>query len=86
MDREYNVMKALSDAGSVVPVTRPVAVCTDASYIGAPFYLMSLVDGVAVQIESAMSASSRASARSSCIWRQYWRQQDSHGASPPSEL
>jgi aminoglycoside phosphotransferase (APT) family kinase protein len=49
MHREFAVMKALHDAGSVVPVPRPIDLCRDESYIGAPFYLMSLVDGVVVR-------------------------------------
>ena len=49
MHREFNVMKALSDSGSVVPVPRPIELCEDDSYIGAPFYLMDHVDGVVVR-------------------------------------
>ena len=49
MHREFGVMKALHDAGSVVPVPEPIALCNDESYIGAPFYLMSYVDGVVVR-------------------------------------
>ncbi|WP_328600815.1 phosphotransferase family protein [Actinomadura physcomitrii] len=46
MKREYTVIRAL--AGSTVPVPEAVHLCEDASVIGAPFYLMSLVDGVPV--------------------------------------
>ena len=49
MHREFNVMKALSDSNSVVPVPRPIELCEDDSYIGAPFYLMDHVDGVVVR-------------------------------------
>jgi aminoglycoside phosphotransferase (APT) family kinase protein len=49
MHREYNVMKALSDSRSVVPVPTPFELCEDDSYIGAPFYLMDHVDGVVVR-------------------------------------
>lgn len=49
MHREFNVMKALADAGSVVPVPRPIELCEDDSYLGAPFYLMDHVDGVVVR-------------------------------------
>jgi aminoglycoside phosphotransferase (APT) family kinase protein len=49
MHREFNVMKALSDSGSVVPVPTPIELCEDESYIGAPFYLMDHVDGVVVR-------------------------------------
>ncbi len=49
MHREFGVMKALWDAGSVVPVPQPIDLCRDESFIGAPFYLMSYVDGVVVR-------------------------------------
>jgi aminoglycoside phosphotransferase (APT) family kinase protein len=49
MHREFNVMKALTEAGSSVPVPAPIELCGDESYIGAPFYLMSYVDGVVVR-------------------------------------
>lgn len=49
MHREYTVMKALADGGSVVPVPVPFEMCDDESYIGAPFYLMSYVEGVVVR-------------------------------------
>lgn len=47
MDREFNVMKAL--AGTTVPVPRPVVLCEDTAYVGAPFYLMAHVDGIVVR-------------------------------------
>jgi aminoglycoside phosphotransferase (APT) family kinase protein len=49
MDREYRVMKAIADNGMPVPVPRPVELCDDVSYIGAPFYLMEYTDGVVVR-------------------------------------
>jgi aminoglycoside phosphotransferase (APT) family kinase protein len=49
MHREFTVMKAIADAGSPVPVPQPIELCRDESYIGAPFYLMSYVDGVVVR-------------------------------------
>jgi aminoglycoside phosphotransferase (APT) family kinase protein len=45
MGREYRVMTALRDTGVPVPLT--YALCTDPGVIGAPFYVMSKVDGVA---------------------------------------
>jgi aminoglycoside phosphotransferase (APT) family kinase protein len=51
MHREYAVMDALSASGSAVPVPRPVELCRDPSYLGAPFYLMSYVDGVVIRGE-----------------------------------
>jgi aminoglycoside phosphotransferase (APT) family kinase protein len=44
MSREYRVMQAL--AGTGVPVPETYALCTDATVIGAPFYLMEKVEGV----------------------------------------
>lgn len=43
MGREYTVMSAL--AGSEVPVPRMVTLCADTGVLGAPFYVMSFVDG-----------------------------------------
>jgi aminoglycoside phosphotransferase (APT) family kinase protein len=43
MAREHRVLSALSAAG--FPVPKPVAICSDISVIGAPFYLMEHVDG-----------------------------------------
>lgn len=43
MSREFRVLSGLS--GSSVPVARPLALCTDDDIIGAPFYVMSFVDG-----------------------------------------
>ncbi len=45
MAREHRVLRALT-AGADVPVPRPVALCEDEGVIGAPFYLMELLDGV----------------------------------------
>lgn len=47
MGREYRVMSAL--AGSSVPVPQTVMFCADESVIGAPFYVMERVDGLAIQ-------------------------------------
>jgi aminoglycoside phosphotransferase (APT) family kinase protein len=44
MTREFRVISAL--VGSRVPVAPPIALCTDESVLGAPFYLMGFVDGV----------------------------------------
>jgi aminoglycoside phosphotransferase (APT) family kinase protein len=43
MVREHRVLEALSKAG--FPAPHPIALCTDISVIGAPFYLMEQVDG-----------------------------------------
>lgn len=47
MGREYRVMTAL--AGSAVPVPRTLARCDDAAVVGAPFYVMEHVPGVAMR-------------------------------------
>jgi aminoglycoside phosphotransferase (APT) family kinase protein len=54
MAREFRVLQALHDdagwhARRAVPVPVPIACCTDMTVIGAPFYLMHLVDGVVVR-------------------------------------
>lgn len=43
VDREYTVLKALSDAG--FPVPRPFALCTDETVLGTMFYVMEMVEG-----------------------------------------
>jgi aminoglycoside phosphotransferase (APT) family kinase protein len=54
MGREYRVISALQDTPVPVPVT--YAWCADESVIGAPFYVMSLVDGVPYRSESELEA------------------------------
>ncbi|MEV0751829.1 phosphotransferase family protein [Streptosporangium sp. NPDC050280] len=49
MRREWRVISAL--APTSVPVPEPVAFCEDPGVIGAPFYLMGHVDGVAVRTQ-----------------------------------
>jgi aminoglycoside phosphotransferase (APT) family kinase protein len=43
MGREFRVLSALH--GTDIPVPEPVLLCTDDSVLGAPFYVMSRVDG-----------------------------------------
>ncbi len=45
--REYRVITALW--GGPVPVPRPILLCEDPSVIGAPFYLIEKVEGVAIR-------------------------------------
>lgn len=45
MRREYQVITALRDTD--VPVPRAYALCSDADVLGAPFYVMAKVDGIA---------------------------------------
>jgi aminoglycoside phosphotransferase (APT) family kinase protein len=49
MHREFSVMKAIATSGMQVPVPRAIELCRDESYLGAPFYLMSYVDGIVVR-------------------------------------
>jgi aminoglycoside phosphotransferase (APT) family kinase protein len=54
MAREFRVLQALNGsagwgAHAAVPVPSPIACCTDVDVIGAPFYLMHVVDGVVVR-------------------------------------
>ncbi|GIH03006.1 acyl-CoA dehydrogenase [Rhizocola hellebori] len=47
MTREFRVIDALRDSG--VPVAHAVALCEDTAVIGAPFSVMSYVDGVVLR-------------------------------------
>jgi aminoglycoside phosphotransferase (APT) family kinase protein len=47
MAREYRIIAALYPTGFPVPV--PLHLCQDAEIIGAPFYLMSYVDGLVLR-------------------------------------
>jgi len=54
MAREFRVLTAFHDSAgwnerAPVPVPDPIALCTDTDVIGAPFYLMHVVDGVVVR-------------------------------------
>ncbi len=44
MEREYRVITALRDTSVPVPLT--YALCADPGVLGAPFYVMSKVDGI----------------------------------------
>jgi aminoglycoside phosphotransferase (APT) family kinase protein len=48
--REHRVLRLLA-AQSAVRAPRPVAACADAAVIGAPFYVMDLVEGVVVRAD-----------------------------------
>ncbi|TVZ01702.1 phosphotransferase family protein [Trebonia kvetii] len=49
MGREYRVISALRDTS--VPVALTYALCTDPEVIGAPFYVMSRIDGIPYRTE-----------------------------------
>src|SRR5699024_11414492 len=54
MSREYKVISALEHTS--VPVPQTYALCQDSEIIGAPFYVMELVDGIAYQRADELTA------------------------------
>jgi aminoglycoside phosphotransferase (APT) family kinase protein len=54
MAREHRVLSALQ--GTDVPVPRPLALCSDETVTGAPFYVMTFADGLIVRTRSDASA------------------------------
>jgi len=64
MVREYTVISALRD--TAVPVADTVALCEDTSVLGAPFYLMSFVDGVVLDKPKTISGLTPDKARDVC--------------------
>ena len=60
MGREFTVIAALHPTG--FPVPAPVHLCRDPEVIGAPFYLMSYVDGVVLRDEAVLDRCSPADA------------------------
>src|SRR6202023_2182878 len=68
MKREHTVISALGPTG--VPVPRTLGLCTDEAVNGAPFYVMSFVEGHILRDERAateLSEASRARASDSLI-------------------
>ena len=61
MAREYRVITALRDTSVPVPLT--YALCADPGVLGAPFYVMSTVDGVAYRTAAQLTAVGPARAR-----------------------
>jgi aminoglycoside phosphotransferase (APT) family kinase protein len=53
MGREYQVISALRD--TAVPVPLAIALCTDPEVLGAPFYVMSKVNGVAYRTDAQIA-------------------------------
>jgi len=45
VDREFRVLEALCGGRSIIPVARPLHLCTDDAVIGSMFYLMEFVPG-----------------------------------------
>lgn len=64
MVREYRVISAL--AGTDVPVAHAVALCTDTAVLGAPFYVMSFVDGVVLDRPEPLARLDTGAARAVC--------------------
>jgi aminoglycoside phosphotransferase (APT) family kinase protein len=61
MTREYRVITALRDTGVPVPLT--YALCTDADVLGAPFYVMSKVEGTPYRTADQLAVVGPARAR-----------------------
>jgi aminoglycoside phosphotransferase (APT) family kinase protein len=61
MAREYRVIAALHPTGFPVPV--PLHLCQDPEPIGAPFYLMSFVDGLVMRASDELDALSTGTVR-----------------------
>ncbi|GAA1239318.1 phosphotransferase family protein [Oryzihumus leptocrescens] len=57
MTREYRVMSALRD--TAVPVPHMVALCEDTDVVGAPFYVMELVEGEVLRADADLVGRSR---------------------------
>ncbi|HEX6682727.1 MAG TPA: phosphotransferase family protein [Candidatus Limnocylindrales bacterium] len=57
MAREHRIITALGPTG--VPVPRTIALCTDESVIGAPFYVMEFVNGAIYRTSAATAAVGR---------------------------
>jgi aminoglycoside phosphotransferase (APT) family kinase protein len=64
MVREFRVISALS--GTQVPVADAIALCEDPAVLGAPFYLMSFVDGVVLDRPDVVAQLDREGARRAC--------------------
>ncbi len=64
MVREFRVISAV--APTSVPVADAIALCEDADVLGAPFYLMSFVDGVVLDHPREIAGLDQATARRTC--------------------
>jgi aminoglycoside phosphotransferase (APT) family kinase protein len=61
VEREYRLIAALHPSG--FPVPRPYALCEDPAVIGAPFYVMAMVEGAAPSGTAACPSRSRRATR-----------------------
>ncbi len=64
MSREYRIISALGPTD--VPVAGAVLLCEDTAVLGAPFYLMSFVDGVVLDRPEVLAGLSPQAADRSC--------------------
>jgi aminoglycoside phosphotransferase (APT) family kinase protein len=64
MAREFRVISALG--GTDVPVAEAIALCPDPEVLGAPFYLMSFVDGVVFDQADRLAALTPGLAQRAC--------------------
>jgi aminoglycoside phosphotransferase (APT) family kinase protein len=64
MAREFRVISALGGTG--VPVARAIALCQDPGVLGAPFYLMSFVEGSVFDQADRLAALTPELARKAC--------------------
>ncbi len=51
MAREFRLLEAIAASAPAVPIPTPRHLCEDGGVIGAPFFLMDFVDGVAIRHE-----------------------------------
>jgi aminoglycoside phosphotransferase (APT) family kinase protein len=63
MRREFRVISALH---GTIPVARPYVLCQDEAVTGAPFYVMSKVDGVVLKTRELCGALTPEQARATC--------------------
>jgi aminoglycoside phosphotransferase (APT) family kinase protein len=64
MAREFRVISALG--GTDVPVANAIALCQDPEVLGAPFYLMSFVDGVVFDTPERLAELTPELAKTAC--------------------
>jgi aminoglycoside phosphotransferase (APT) family kinase protein len=64
MGREFRVISALG--GTEVPVAKAIALCQDPEVLGAPFYLMSFVEGIVFDQADRLAALTPPLARRAC--------------------
>jgi aminoglycoside phosphotransferase (APT) family kinase protein len=82
MVREYRVLSALgADPTHGVPVPRTYALCEDPEIIGAPFFLMELLDGVVARDDFLATLVASGARRAIVVVRHAW---SAPSIAPPS--